>query len=121
MSLVDDGDRWRVMIAGRLTAEATAALRDSSRRLGRALRRLGAWALPGSFSLTPPGADAHYAGTLPMGGEGITGSSIIGELNAVPRVHVVDGAALSDLPARHCTLTIMANADRIARSLIALQ
>jgi choline dehydrogenase-like flavoprotein len=37
----------------------------------------------------------------------------------LPGVHVVDGAALSDLPARHCTLTIMANADRIARLLAA--
>jgi choline dehydrogenase-like flavoprotein len=54
-----------------------------------------------------------------MAAEGMAGSNIFGELNALPGVHVVDGSALSDLPARHCTLTIMANADRIARGIIA--
>jgi hypothetical protein len=118
MSLQGEGDTEQVAIEGGHTAEATAALRDAGWRLGHAMRRLGAWAVPGSFSPALPGADAHYAGTLPMGGTGLAGSSINGELNALPGFHVIDGAALSDLPARHCTLTIMANADRIARALI---
>jgi choline dehydrogenase-like flavoprotein len=120
MRLVGEGDGRQVVIEGQRTAEAAAALCEAGKRLGRALRRLGAWALWGSLSHAPPGADAHYAGTFPMGAEGMAGSNILGELNAIPGVHVVDGAALSDLPARHCTLTIMANADRIARGIIAL-
>jgi choline dehydrogenase-like flavoprotein len=118
MSLAGDDDSHQVTIEGQHTAEATAVLREAGRRLGHVMRRLGAWAVPGSLSPALPGADAHYAGTLPMGKKGITGSSINGELNALPGFHVIDGAALSDLPARHCTLTIMANADRIARTLI---
>jgi choline dehydrogenase-like flavoprotein len=34
-------------------------------------------------------------------------------------LYIADGAVLTDLPAKHCTLTIMANADRIARYLAA--
>jgi hypothetical protein len=120
MSLTGGGAYPQVVIEGLRTAEMAAALREASRRLSRALRRLGAWPLPGSLSFAPPGADGHYAGTLPMGANGIPGSDLLGQLNAVPGVHVVDGAALSDLPARHCTLTIMANADRIARALVGL-
>jgi choline dehydrogenase-like flavoprotein len=119
MRLVGEDDCRQVVIEGQSTAEAAAALCEAGRLLGRTLRRLGAWALRGSLSHAPPGADAHYAGTFPMGAEGMAGSNILGELNALPGVHVVDGAALSDLPARHCTLTIMANADRIARGIIA--
>jgi choline dehydrogenase-like flavoprotein len=40
-------------------------------------------------------------------------------VNGAPGLFVVDGAALPALPARHCTLTIMANADRIGRALAA--
>jgi hypothetical protein len=36
---------------------------------------------------------------------------------AAPGLYVVDGAALTRLPAKAHTLTIMANADRIARKL----
>lgn len=40
-----------------------------------------------------------------------------GELAGVSGIHVVDGASLSALPAKSHTLTIMANADRIAKHL----
>ena len=53
-----------------------------------------------------------------MGGAGPLGTDLCGGLNTLPGVHAVDGAVLSDLPAKHCTLTIMANADRIARRLV---
>jgi len=107
----------RVVIEGQRTKEASQIVAASARALARQVRRLGALAVPGSLTLSQPGADAHYAGTLPMGGSGPAACAPDGELNGCPGVHVVDGAALSDLPARHCTLTIMANADRIARAL----
>src|SRR4029453_17431556 len=34
--------------------------------LSKIFRRYGAWMLPRSFTLAPPGADSHYAGTIPM-------------------------------------------------------
>lgn len=112
------GGRWPTLaLAGEPTAEAAAGLRASLSRLGRGLRRLGALRLPGSTSILEPGADAHYAGTLPMGGPGPAATTADGELVGVPGLFVADGAALPTLPATHPTLTIMANADRIGHGL----
>ena len=85
----------------------------------RSWARLGAFRLPGA-RLATPGTDAHFAGTLPMGGAGPTGTSVLGELAGQPGLHIVDGSVLPTLPSKHSTLTIMANADRIARQLARL-
>jgi len=106
-----------VAIAGEITDAARTALRDGRDRLARTLRRAGAYAVPGSFTVSGPGADAHYAGTIPMGGAGPLACSRDGELIGQPGLFVADGAALSALPSKHCTLTIMANADRIGQAL----
>jgi choline dehydrogenase-like flavoprotein len=113
-----DGADAVLRIEGARTAAADAGMRAARRQLGRALSWVGAYPLPGSLAFSPPGADGHYAGTLPMGGAGPLGTDLCGGLNTLPGVHAVDGAVLSDLPAKHCTLTIMANADRIARRLV---
>jgi choline dehydrogenase-like flavoprotein len=65
-----------------------------------------------------PGSDIHYAGTLPMRqSPGLGETDQYGEVQGLENVHVVDGASLSLLPEKSHTLTIMANADRIARTL----
>jgi len=115
----DDNQRQIVIIEGVQTEDARDTLIAVGRRLAREMRRLGAFALPGSLTIAQPGADAHYAGTLPMGGNGPTACAPTGELKACPGLYIADGAVLTDLPAKHCTLTIMANADRIARYLAA--
>jgi hypothetical protein len=107
--------KGRVLIEGEQTAEAATALRGVLRRLSRALGP-AALPLPWATSLLEPGADAHYAGVLPMGGEAPFACSDLGELAGAPGLHVVDGAALSTLPATHPTLTIMANAARIGEA-----
>lgn len=104
-------------IRGECTQEATDRLKADVSRLRRGLRRLSAVPLPGSTAILEPGADAHYAGTLPMGGGGPAATTADGELAGAPGLYVVDGAALPTLPATHPTLTIMANADRIGRAL----
>jgi len=86
--------------------------------LRRQLRRFGALPLPGAQQ-APMGLDNHYAGTCPMGGSGPLATDAHGALLAASGVHVVDGAALPNLPAKHLTFTIMANADRIARAVAA--
>jgi choline dehydrogenase-like flavoprotein len=88
------------------------------RRLASGFRRLGAWMLPGSFVAGAAGADLHYAATLPHALQPLPHQcSIDGEVAGLPGVHVVDGAVLPVLPAKAHTLTIMANADRIASAL----
>jgi hypothetical protein len=106
-----------IFIVGEQPLETRTALRAAGRRLSDHLRRRGAYQLPGSLTLSEPGSDAHYAGTLRMGDDGFFGCSADGELNACRNLHIVDGACLPVLPAQHCTLTIMANADRIGRAL----
>ncbi|MBY4590974.1 FAD-dependent oxidoreductase [Rhizobium redzepovicii] len=88
--------------------------------LRREWKRLGLIQLPGA-SLAEPGIDAHFAGTLPMGEAGPFGTSSDGELNLHPGLYVVDGSILPDLSSKYITMTIMANADRIAHRLAALE
>ncbi|WP_064695281.1 FAD-dependent oxidoreductase [Rhizobium aegyptiacum] len=84
--------------------------------LRREWKRLGLIQLPGA-SLAEPGVDAHFAGTLPMGASGPFGTSADGELNLHPDLHIVDGSIIPDLSSKYITMTIMANADRIAHRL----
>jgi choline dehydrogenase-like flavoprotein len=107
----------RIRVTGRQTEEAERLLSTSFDKLARHARQRGGWAIPGSRQMLMPGADAHPAGTLPMGGEGPAATGANGELNGAPGVYVADGSALPLLSARHPTLTIMANADRIGHAL----
>lgn len=109
-----DGE-GRIIVEGTRTREASLALRAALRQLKRNLFRLGAIPLPGSTTFLQPGADAHYGGSLPMGGAGPISTSQWGEIGE--GLFLVDGAALSALPATHPTLTIMANADRIGHEI----
>lgn len=87
-------------------------------RLSRCLRRYGLILLPNSFSRSQPGSDAHYAGAIPMKANPAAHElTSDGEVASEPGLYVVDGAALTRLPAKAHTFTIMANADRIARNL----
>lgn len=97
-----------------------AVVADIKRRLTRLWRRYGMVVLPHSFRLTDPGEDVHYAATVPMRYRpALHQAQPSGEVAGLAGVYVVDGAALSALPAKGHTLTIMANADRIARGLAA--
>lgn len=87
-------------------------------RLSSAFRKLGAWVLPGSFSVGIPGSDVHYACTLPMRANPKVGETDgAGRLTGTEGIYVVDGACLPSLSEKSHTLTLMANADRIARGL----
>jgi choline dehydrogenase-like flavoprotein len=93
-------------------------LADGRSTLQRAFRKIGAWMLPGSFVAGPAGADLHYASTLPISRHPSAHECrLSGELAGLPGIYIVDGAALPTLPAKPHTLTIMANADRVARQI----
>jgi len=92
---------------GRIAA-ATRALRS-------ALLRMGCIAPSRMTRLRPMGASVHYAGTIPM-------RSKPEPLTCSPRcrshdfenLYFIDGTSLPDLPAKNLTLTLMANAVRVA-------
>ena len=113
----EDGADGRLRIEGRQTVDAERLLARGFATLAGRMRRRGAWALPGSRRILPPGADAHPAGTLPIGGAGPAATLADGELAGAPGIVIADGAALPLLSARHPTLTIMAHADASARAL----
>lgn len=113
----DDGAAGRIRITGGQSSEAERLLSQSFAELARLARRRGMWAIPGSRQRLLPGADAHPTGTLPMDGTGPARTNANGELDGAPGVFVADGAALPLLSARHPTMTVMANADRIGRAL----
>ncbi len=105
-------------ITGGASAELGPALLRAERRLRACFRALGALMLPGSFRAGAAGADAHYAGTLPMRREPARGETDAdGAIAGLPGVYVADAAAMPELPAKSHTFAMMAGADRIGRRL----
>ncbi|MDD2768531.1 MAG: GMC oxidoreductase [Methylococcus sp.] len=80
-----------------------------------ALRPLGAYSLERFAVLSPPGWGFHHAGCLPMRHcPAAFETHVDGRLWNSKRVRVIDGSVLPSLPAKNHTLTLMANAARIA-------
>lgn len=116
----------RLRVGGALAIDGgySEDMQDARRNCVRCLRRefadLGAKLLPGSAGLSRPGEEMHYGGTLPMrASPGPCETDDEGRLHGVDGLHIVDGSVLTALPAKSHTLTIMANADRIARRIVA--
>lgn len=108
----------RLLIEGGYAKEVPELMAEVAKKLRRAYWRMGSILLPMSFTLGQPGGDIHYAGTLPMRQLPRPGETDrCGELQGLENVYVVDGASLPVLPEKSHTLTIMANADRIAREI----
>lgn len=84
-------------------------------KLIRAMRDLGAFSIPRLAAISKPGWGFHYAATLPMRSlprEFETHTD--GRLWDSKRVRLIDGSVLPSLPAKNHSLTLMANAARIA-------
>ncbi len=114
------GSSGELRVRGGFSDAMDARMSVARQTVAGGLRRAGAWMLPGSFVAGAPGADLHYAATLPMRAAPRSHETTRdGEVAGLPGLFVVDGASLPDLPAKAHTLTIMANADRIAGALVA--
>lgn len=88
-------------------------------KLRKSYSKLGAILLPGSFTAGSPGGDIHYSGSIPMRRMPNIGESWPnGEVMGAKNIHIIDGACLPLLSEKPHTLTIMANADRIARFVV---
>lgn len=116
VSLQYGNDGARVHIRGGVADGFDTLAHTARRRLARIWRKLGAFTLPGA-ALATAGTDAHLGGVFPLGAAAPHGTSRLGELNAAPGLHIVDGSVLPTIPSTFTTLTIMANADRIGRHL----
>ncbi|MGB7946903.1 MAG: GMC oxidoreductase [Candidatus Binatia bacterium] len=104
-------------IGYRVSSQELETQRSAERAFSSALRTSGCWPLrvvrPG------PGASVHYGGTLPLS---IADQPLTlardGRLRETRRVYVADGAGLPYLPAKGPTLTLMANAYRVAERIV---
>jgi choline dehydrogenase-like flavoprotein len=94
-----------------------ARIADGIARARRALWQLGCLVLPGMVHVRPMGASVHYAGTLPMTADAAALTATPdGRSRDVANLWLVDGATFPFLPAKNITLTLMANAVRIAEA-----
>jgi hypothetical protein len=110
--------RPRLVVRGGVSDEHPARCDELRRQLIRAFRKLGALAIPNSFSPIGPGEAIRYAGTLPMrASPGPGEADRFGELHGAQGLHIVDLSIFPAMPAKHHTLTMMANADRIGRTI----
>ena len=80
--------------------------------------KLGAITFPGLSKTTPTGWGFHHAGTLPSRlAPGEMETHLDGRLWNSRRVRVIDASVFPSLPAKNHSLTMMANAYRIASDL----
>ncbi len=108
-------DAGRLRIAGGDVTAATMRVRSIVRRLAAYGKLLGMMPLPGLLHVGRPGKSNHVGGTLPMRREpGELETDVLGRIPAWKRVHIVDASIFPSVPATTVTLSVMANAHRIA-------
>jgi choline dehydrogenase-like flavoprotein len=108
-------DAGGVRVVGDDTSDGDARARRLVRRLAAHGRLLGMVPLPGLLHSGRPGKSNHLGGTLPMRREpGELETDTLGRIPSWGRVHVVDASILPSVPATTVTISVMANAHRIA-------
>jgi choline dehydrogenase-like flavoprotein len=92
-----------------------ARIRATLGRFRRTLGKLGCLLMPGMSHVRPMGASVHYAGTIPMTREEAPLTATPdGRSRDFANLWFVDGTTFPFLPAKNLTLTLMANAARVA-------
>jgi choline dehydrogenase-like flavoprotein len=104
-----------VRLVGEDPAAGASRVRRLVRHLGASARQLGMAPIPGLTQIGRPGKGNHLGGSLPMRrAPGEMETDTLGRLPRWERVHVVDASVLPSVPATTVTLSVMANAHRIA-------
>lgn len=116
LTLRRGGDGASVLdVEGRPSAEAKATVGRVLARVRAMGPALQASPIPFMTKIAPPGKSFHGGGTFPMEREpGALASDPLGRPMGLKRVHVVDASVFPTIPATNLTLTVMANAWRIA-------
>ena len=121
------GDNFVTLEAGDGKSEAALSINyvpppDEDALIQKALRKVKGllWKLkcivpPGMIHVRPMGASVHYAGTIPMSrtNSALTTSEYC-QSHDFNNLYIVDGTTFPFLPSKNITLTLMANAIRVA-------
>ncbi|WP_226642987.1 GMC family oxidoreductase N-terminal domain-containing protein [Microbulbifer variabilis] len=110
-------DSSRVEIRGIKNTRTRKIAQETQSLIRRSLIKLGV-VPPHFLTVQPPGKSFHQGGSFPMGGShNIFHSDLLGRPTHFKKVHIVDSANFPNIPGSTITYTIMANADRIVRSI----
>ena len=114
LRLASTGDRARLLIEPALNRAVPGYLRAVSRKLRSIARYTGLYPVPGMRHRGAPGRGYHCGGSFPMMRvPAALGTTTLGQVPEMRRVHLVDASVLPSVPASTITLTTMANAHRI--------
>jgi choline dehydrogenase-like flavoprotein len=112
------GDLPSVRVSAKENPMTRPVLRRVMRQLLTVARTLDLWPVIPTLRLSGPGKSYHFGGSFPhVGGRprrGAFETDTLGRLAEWRRIHLVDGAVLPTVPATTFTLSVMANAHRIA-------
>ncbi len=116
MALSREGDAATLRLAPIANPEVERVVARARGRLARALGPLGLRALTPLSRLGAVGSSFHCGGSFPMR-ESPVGleSDTLGRPAGLARVHLIDASVFPSIPATTITLSVMANAHRIAR------
>ena len=115
LELVREGSGSVLVVSPGAGAEAAGRAAAVVRKLSSLRRLTGIRPLASMLRVWPQGKGFHVGGSLPMRHRpGELESDVLGRPTGLRRVHVVDAAVLPSLPATTITLSVMANAQRIA-------
>ncbi len=105
----------RVRAVGDDVTAGAARVTGLVRRLVSHARPLGMIPVPGLLHVGRPGKSNHVGGSLRMRREpGELETDVLGRVPTWDRVHIVDASIFPSVPATTVTLSVMANAHRIA-------
>jgi choline dehydrogenase-like flavoprotein len=105
-----------VHVASRENEATKPMLKNVIRQLRRSGRALDLHPIPGQTRLAAAAKSYHYGGAFAMREkrDGDFSTDLLGRVGSWRNVHLVDGSVFPTVPATTFTLTVMANAHRIA-------
>ncbi|MDB6019660.1 MAG: choline dehydrogenase-like flavoprotein [Pedosphaera sp.] len=109
------GTGAELSLQAQINPQTRSRVRKVAGKLMRNMRNLGAAAVLPMVEIAEPGRSFHSGGTFPMRKQpGPFETDILGRPFGWQRIHAVDATILPSIPATTITLSVMANAHRIA-------
>jgi len=112
-----DGDQ--MMASTQPNMVARKSVRNAARILAMHAQHIRALPMIHAIRMPASGSGYHSGGSFPMSANpGELDTDPLGRLSALPHVHLIDASIFPSIPATSITLTVMANAHRIATQAI---